>query len=40
MSLGNNVVHEWHDMVRRRIPVYPGMQLQLNDPGVFTQVAP
>ena len=40
MSLGNNVVHEWHDMVRWRIPVYPGMQLQLNDPGVFTQVAP
>ena len=40
MSLGNNVVHECHDMVRRRIPVYPGMQLQMNDPGVFTQVAP
>lgn len=40
MSLANNVVPEWQDMVRPRIPVYPGMQLQLNDPGVFTQVAP
>ena len=27
-------------MAKQHIPVYPGTQLQLNDPGVFAQVAP